>query len=49
MVIFFFKRPATLKVGPSSSHGIPPSWPVKIWESAATCFSVVAGSTMKAA
>src|SRR5213083_1268662 len=49
IVIFAFTRPTTLKVGPSSSHGSPPSWPVKIWESASTCLSVVGGSTMKAA
>src|SRR5262249_57650859 len=49
MVIFFFTRPTTWNVGPSSSHGRPPSWPVKICESASTCLSVVAGSTMKAA
>ena len=49
MVIFAFTRPTTSKVGPSSSHGSPPSLPVKIWASASTCLSVVAGSTMKTA
>ena len=48
MVILAFTRPATAAVGPRSSHGIPPSAPVKICPSASTCLSLVAGSTTKA-
>src|SRR5688572_21541230 len=48
IVILAFSNPTTLKVGPRSSQGIPPSDPVKIWPSAWTCASVVDGSTTKA-
>src|SRR3990170_56981 len=45
IVILAVTRPTTSAVGPRISHGMPPNFPVKIWPSASTCLSVVAGST----